>query len=200
MSDKPTIQNLIAASGISGALAGLVAGGAAALLHAPALAWGLMVAGIACLLSWWGLLSWWQRLHEGAQNIKPASEREPDRVYPLRVEVTQYNGHWVDYLDLPVTSDKMVSVCRLLANGGDFSHGGLSGPHRPLSRSEYEALRDEFIGRGLATWRNPHSHHQGVLLTHVGKAVARRIANNGKVTYTHKHTDEAATYASNQAD
>jgi len=60
---------------------------------------------------------------------------------------------------------------------GHFSHASMAGPGKPLSRSEFESLRDAMIARGLAYWVNEHSTNQGCRLTHAGQAVMRGLAS-----------------------
>ena len=67
-------------------------------------------------------------------------------------------------------------MARRVNAGVGFSHAGLAGPHKPLSRSEFEALRDEFVARGLAVWRNPEAHGQGLELTAAGRGMCRKFA------------------------
>ena len=105
------------------------------------------------------------------------------KVYPTttKVEIVATDpagefsaGRWAD---LKVNLGSLNEVARRLAAGSSFSHAGLAGPGRPLSRSEYEVLRDEFIARGLAYWRSPGSHSQGVCLSRAGVAVMRHFAS-----------------------
>lgn len=101
------------------------------------------------------------------------------QVSKVRVEVISDGGRQGDYLDLPegFSVELMADVCqRLLRSGASFSMGYLSGNGKPLSRSEFELLRDLFIGRGLAVWNNARSKNQGVTLTAPGRAVVKRFA------------------------
>lgn len=169
------------------------------------LAWGAGIgAGITFFL-WLGLLAWWKRLYEVDHGITT-----PEVVYPVEqrvsLAVSWNEGHQGAYLDLPVDLARLHKAARRILDGASFSHAGLAGPHRPLSRAEFEALRDEFIARGLAFWVNPEAHNQGVVLGGAGRALIRRLAGapdptsptlSGtprlppaveKTAYTHMHT------------
>ncbi len=151
----------------------------------PAVPWKLFAATLSgvCLVSWLMVI----RISDqgnGAVTLKPS------KVYPVettRIEITAADpsgafsaGRWAE---LPISRESIDSVARRIAAGASFSHAGLAGPGRPLSRSEYEVLRDEFIARGLAYWINPDSHSQGVELSRAGVAVMEHFAGgDGTVT------------------
>jgi hypothetical protein len=127
----------------------------------------LVLAGV-CLVSWLAV-------------ILPTNDIKP-RIYPTttKVEIVARDpsgayraGVWAD---LPVDPAAMAEVARRINAGVSFSHAGLAGPYKPLSRSQYEALRDAMIARGLAYWINPASHSQGVCLSRAGDAVMRHFA------------------------
>ena len=89
-------------------------------------------------------------------------------------------GRW---LDLPVSQATITQVAKRLDAGGTFGSASLAGPGKPLTRGEFENLRDEFIKRGLAYWRDPAHHAQGCELTKSGQAVIRYfLPQNGRST------------------
>jgi hypothetical protein len=93
-------------------------------------------------------------------------------------------GTWAD---LPISPNTMLSVAKRIEAGSSFSHAGLAGPGRPLNRSQYETLRDEFVKRGFAFWRDPTCHNRGVDLTLAGKSVIKYYAalpQNGRESRT----------------
>ena len=111
------------------------------------------------------------------------------KVYPTttRIEITAKDpaGQFMvgKFADLGLSPAGLNQVAKRLQAGASFSHAGLAGPGRPLSRSEWECLRTEFISRGLAYWINPGSHAQGVELTRAGIAVMDYFCQgNGTVT------------------
>ena len=114
----------------------------------------------------------------------------PSKVYPTttRIQITasdpagQYSAG--RFADLPISIETMRQVAKRINAGASFSHAGLAGPGRPLSRAEFEVLRDEFIARGLAYWRDPGSHSQGCNLTHAGQSVLKHFAAGA----VHAHT------------
>ena len=112
------------------------------------------------------------------------------KVYPVettRIEITasdpagQFSaGRWAD---LNLSREDLQVLAKRINAGASFSHAGLAGPGRPLTRSQYETLRDEFIARGLAYWRSPAAHAQGVELTRAGRAVMEYFSyGNDSVT------------------
>ena len=100
------------------------------------------------------------------------------KVYPVettRIEITASDpaGQFQAgrFADLPCSFQDLGNIAKRLQAGASFSHAGLAGRYRPLSRSQYEALRDAMIARELLYWINPASHSQGVELTRAGRAV-----------------------------
>ena len=77
--------------------------------------------------------------------------------------------------ELPIPREKVRKVAKLLQSGRTFS-GALAGRYKPLSRSEWEALRDWLIDGGHAHWRDQESHSQGVELGRGGAAFFRYYA------------------------
>ena len=89
-------------------------------------------------------------------------------------------GRW---LDLPMSQNTIRQVAKRLAAGGTFGYASLAGPGKPLTRGEFENLRDKFINRNLAYWRDPKHHSQGCELTKSGQAVIRYfLPQNGHDT------------------
>ena len=137
----------------------------------------------------WGALIWTEKL---ASIYNPSRRR--DRIYDaeassvfapstayktIRIELSNSQGGFMDmqYIDLPegITVEKLVKISQMIVSTGYvFSHT-LSGKHAPLSRAEFEALRDILIARGLAKWNNPSARNQGVCLLAPGKAMFRQL-------------------------
>ena len=125
------------------------------------------------------LLVWWVSVRQawrvlGGDLGQVVEIIEPERV---RLQLNHQDGQGADWLDLPVELPRMIAISERVLDGGSFSHASLAGPGRPLSRSEYETLRDVFLARGLASWINPEAHSQGLRLSGKGRAVARGFAS-----------------------
>jgi len=94
-----------------------------------------------------------------------------------RIEIVGDNGRWGEIIDLPLPPELTVETAKLLTSGADFSHASLSGPNKILSRSQWEAFRDELIRKGYARWVNPYAHNQGAILTRKGEAAIHGYAS-----------------------
>ena len=141
-------------------------------------AWALagLAAGLTFGGSWAMSLYWWRSRLTGQARTKVEQE-------PLKVMITASDPSGAYqagvFLSLPGVDQKtMRQVARLVLDGRSFSMGSMSGRNRPLSRSTYTALRDEFISRGLASWVSDKAHSQGVVLTPGGKAFMRWLQNS----------------------
>lgn len=136
-----------------------------------------LAGGVVFGLAWIGGIAWWRNRITGAK-----AKELPAQINQAitRVEVIAQDpsgaflaGAWAD---LPVDTHKLIKMARRVADGASFSHADLAGNHRPLSRSEFEELRSEFLRRGLASWVDPSCHNRGTQLTRAGAAVMRRLA------------------------
>ena len=122
-----------------------------------------------------------------------ASDRVVDRrvfAKTTRVDIVASNPEGVyqsgRFIDLPISEEKIRGVASQFILTESFSMATMAGAGKPLSRTEYEILRDKFITRGLAYWVNDNYHNQGVSLTLAGRALMRRIETSGE-THTHAH-------------
>jgi hypothetical protein len=147
--------------------------------------WGELVGAFIALFSW---LSYLDRFYEGLKAQLPPEKGKKE--ITVRVNAIQEDGHSGIFLDLPLDLDRFIKICHLISNGRDFSLGSLGGNGKPLSRSEFEVLRDYFISRGLAYWVNPHSHNPGVRLSPAGRGIIRHFAELSQNADTHIHTRE----------
>ena len=175
----------LAQSAVSGFLAGGGAWVAATVFDwRDPLVWGIGAYSAVSLLGWLFFRSEWR---EGVNHllgmVRPA-ELQPDKVYPAtvtRIQVVSADpgGAFVvaKNVETPLTPEIVAIVAKRVLKTGSFSHASLAGPGRPLTRSEYEQLRDEFIARGLAYWNCPTSHNRGVGLTRAGMAALDHYAN-----------------------
>ena len=143
---------------------------------------GLVGAGVA-FIAW--VLMQLPRLDPGGR---------PSKVYPTttRIQITASDpaGQFSAgrFADLPISQDDLAKVSQRLIHGASFSHAGLAGPGRPLSRSQYEVLRDAMISRNLCYWINPASHAQGCNLTHAGQSVLKHFTSSA--AHAHKYTSD----------
>lgn len=163
---------------ISGLFAGIAAL-ANAMIFSWSTPWG-WAAGACAVVgagTWVAMIRWWQRLIEHTAGIVDAGVHAVPEDQPTRIEIIRDDGNYIDgqFVDLDIDRDRMIQLGRMLINGSSFSHA-LAGPGRPLLRSEYEILRDQWLKAGLVRWRNDHSHNQGLVVTGKGKAVARGYA------------------------
>jgi hypothetical protein len=168
---------------MSGTLAGAL-GGSAATVYGwddPA-AWAVLGGIVTALLTWIIYRGEWRHALNVVLGVTQPDETQPTVEYPqvTRIEVISQDpqgafmaGVWCD-IDLP--PEQVSQAARRVRDTGSFSHATLAGPGRPLTRSEYETLRDAFISRGLVTWINPGAHAQGLTLTAAGRAAVRRLA------------------------
>jgi hypothetical protein len=139
-----------------------------------------LAGGVVFLLAWMGGVMWWR-----GRIVGKVKEPGPAQVYPstaTRVEIVASDpsgvylaGAWAD---LPVDLPKLIKLARrVVLDRASFSMADLCGRHKPLSRSEFEELRLEFIARGLLVWCNPEAHAQGCELTRAGGAVLRHLSD-----------------------
>jgi hypothetical protein len=168
---------------ITGTLVGAMVGSAATVWNKPEpLIWAVLAFTITTFLSWVGYRSEWRRALDVVLGVTLPAEPQPATEYPqeLRIQITASDpsgafaaGRWID---LPLPLELVTQAARRVEATGEFSHAALAGPGKPLSRSQFETLRAEFLTRGLAYWNSPSSHNQGVSLTAAGRATVRRLA------------------------
>ena len=124
----------------------------------------------------------WFQTETVRQPGQPQIHQVRDRV---EVEVSKPDEKAMQFLDLPGTGDQLGQLARGVLAGRSFSEAEWSGGGRPYARSEFRELRGELLARGLLEWRNDNAPAQGVQLTAPGRAVFRRIAQNGARTHAH---------------
>ena len=150
----------------------------------PSWAFGGLVGAITAMLAWLVIL--------GCDSIVTPIKNKGVGIVPLKQQTTKIQivgdassfqaGRW---LDLPCSVQDLAQIAKRLQAGASFSHAGLAGRYRPISRSQYEALRDVMLQRGLLYWINPAAHSQGVELTRAGRAVIRHFSEgDSTVTFS----------------
>lgn len=170
----------------TGFLVGL-AGGALASLEA----WtdpgkvGFVIGASMAAVTWLLLLRRWLELCAvAAYGVDESGVADPggtDRPGPggesqlVRVQFSE--GRQMQLVDLPANLEQLVTLAGGLLAGATFSESSWTGSGAAFTRSEFKALRDEFLRRGWAVWRRPESPAQGVALTRQGQAVVRHFAS-----------------------
>ena len=100
----------------------------------------------------------------------------------VKVEITTRDNNGKvrrqSYLNLPISEVQLLALARGLTNGVALAQSAWIGKGGPLSRAEFDSVRDRLILYGLAEWVNPDARAQGCVMTRAGRAVMRRIAEN----------------------
>lgn len=121
------------------------------------------------MLQRWHNITWsldmWRPDSSGPQVLTNQVDR-------IQIDVRQDNRS-TQILHLGLSAEKLASVARLVLGGRSFSEREFLGL---LSQSEFRALRDELIKRGMLAWRNGESPQQGADFTVFGRQVMRRLA------------------------
>jgi hypothetical protein len=134
-------------------------------------------------LSWLVFRSQWRRSLDVILGVilpeEPAAPEIYQAVTRVQVVSTDHTGAFIKAVncEFSLEEDLLQQAAKRVQDTGSFSHASLSGPGKPLTRNEFEAMRDEFISRGLAYWAHPRSHNRGVALTVAGKRTIARLAN-----------------------
>ncbi len=166
---------------VSGLLFGLVLG-----ILAWALDWprpwvfGLIGGVAAIFVAWLSLLGRWLSWIEALLGVDLNRDGVISRNLSderLRVAVLDRDGTRGVFLDLPIDEGRMIALADGLMRGKSLSESSWIGSQGIFSRSEFYALRDELIKRGLLRWVNPRAHSQGVELTPGGRALVRHFAS-----------------------
>ena len=80
---------------------------------------------------------------------------------------------------LPIAQElrrKLPAVAHRIMNGTPFSESAMTGTGRPLTRSEFQMLRDIFLQQQLCAWKDPEHHTLGVRFTGYGRSFLRQEA------------------------
>ena len=98
----------------------------------------------------------------------------PAPAYGIKAEVKSREG-W-QFATLPGEPASLHYMAQMVSRGSSFSER--TATSAGLSQPEWMALRDEFITRGWAHWKNADRPQVGVALLGAGRAVLRSIAAN----------------------
>jgi len=131
----------------------------------------------------WGTFVWSDRLARMYEpRIFPQEAEIPTEMkHTVRIELADLTTDGmgeVKWIDLPegITIKSLAITADILrTNGWNFSHS-ICGGSKPLTRKQFETLRDLMIANGLAEWKSPHSHNLGVNLTPPGKSMFSKIS------------------------
>jgi len=133
---------------------------------------------LALVAIWARILFSWLHFALPSQEPKPeivqAQEPQPMKIMIAETEGNYSKGVW---LEIPgIAPEVLAEVAELVLAGHNFSMGSMSGRYKPLSRNQYEAMRDRLIESGALSWASDKSHSQGVTITKPGLALFRCIA------------------------
>jgi hypothetical protein len=139
------------------------------------LGWGAFFGAFVALGSW---LSYINKFYAAMLGVYSQTKRDNEpKDYQFQVEAIQEDGRTGFFLDLPFDQDKFNEVCRYVSRHNfEFSQALLSGRGKLLGRSDFEALRAQMIGAGLAQWVSGRSHSQGTQLTSSGRGIVKHYA------------------------
>jgi hypothetical protein len=174
----------LAQSVITGVFIGLASGAGAAVLHFEQPV--TIGAALGCCVmagSWLSYRGRWAHMLEALAGVdldKDGVIGEPPPPQPTgtTIEIISEDRRAGDYVFLPgIEPERLQQLGAGLMAGQSFNQAAWTGSGRPFSRREFEALRGEFLRRGLCTWRNPAAPAQGCELTPPGEAVARYFAH-----------------------
>lgn len=124
-------------------------------------------------------VAWSYGYGQAEDRLQRAYAEEVKRMHKLR-ETTRFEVHVVDdagaqwgaFIEC-VPGRKVYDALKRVAGGGrGFSQRDMTGI---LTRSEFDALRDELISRGFLAWRNQDAKQQGVDWTRPGLALLRAV-------------------------
>lgn len=131
-----------------------------------------LVAAFGAAAAWLASVRWWRRQLSSSEVSSPLSYVEPE---PVRIELLYPNG--ADFIDLPVSMDKLTALARGLSSGASFTEASwCGGSNKVFSRAEFVQLRDEMLRRGLLELNSPSTAARGYRLTRGGAACVRYLA------------------------
>jgi hypothetical protein len=151
--------------------------------------WGI----IGCAIGYAGTLligfAWWRSLMDPPVTQPGAGQPGQTRINYIQHEANAPYA-WGVFVDLPLTQEQLEAFATMLTRDPSLTHARFAGARKLLMRSIYELTLDKLIMSGLARWNNAHAHQQGAALTHSGRALMRRIAEQAASTRTHMHIRE----------
>lgn len=165
----------------------LVCGLAALLLATPVAiwqgwpAWSVLIAGMAGFVyAWLALMKYFNSLLRITEHVIP--DKQPAPAQPevktrrVRLEIQEDNQHETR-VELPIDADKLATVAKACLNGRPFSVANMAGRGKPLTRAEYETLRDWLLSCDYLRWVDDSNRQAGVIFTKKGEALLRALAS-----------------------
>ena len=147
----------------------------------------LYLSGTGVMLGFlWGSIVWSERLaktyhprrYETTVSTKEnTANRKPVEIYLTSGSHAFPKGEII-VLPKEIEISQLVETGKLLVSNGYSFATSISGSGMPLSRPQYEALRDLLIAKGLAKWKSEKSHQLGCELTTPGKALFKQLATH----------------------
>jgi hypothetical protein len=173
----PTLVTaLLIASLGAGLFVGLSAAAVVMVYRAP-WQWALAAGGAGAAACFVWLLT--RVISEGKPTPKPKTPPAVKQYNTTQLAVTVQEPkspyHWGVFMDLPIDDEQLERVCAILNRDPRYDGARLYGPGRPMSRGEFEQVRDIWIQRGIVQWVNDRAHQQGAILSPVGRASVRRV-------------------------
>lgn len=92
---------------------------------------------------------------------------------PVKLRIDRDNG--ADFIKLPFDTPTLRRVALSLKAGKPFTVNGMTGAGAPLSRAEYNSLRDAMLDHGFIAWKDAANRNQGVEFTAEGDALLDEI-------------------------
>ncbi|MFH1566817.1 MAG: hypothetical protein ABIL09_02385, partial [Gemmatimonadota bacterium] len=92
------------------------------------------------------------------------------------LQVISEDGRRIVNHELPVGEDRLGTFARGVLAGKPLTQREWSRPGSPLSRGQFEEVRDFMLQRGYAVWRDESKPQLGIELTEKGRAALERIA------------------------
>lgn len=140
-----------------------------------------LVGATAFALAWLLLLGRFNGLLVAREFIQSrAPDPLPDDRPVPRVVVEVHDrgsaGSQVQIAELPVDVDRLGTLARAVASGQELSYGRWTGRGKLLSRGELGAVYDWLVRCGLAYWKNPDRHQEGLEFTAGGRRLWARLA------------------------
>lgn len=136
------------------------------------------VGGVTWSVTWFLLLrehrrSLWQV--ETYQQERLAAPAPAAAAIGVKLQVQEDDTHF-RFAELPIDRGTLGAVARAVANGRSFTVAGMTGRGKPLSRSQYETLREWLFSADYARWVDDGNHASGVEFTAKGRAFWRALA------------------------
>jgi len=167
---------------------------------AIALRWSVGVPAVAAALAlffvWFWRLMKWESLLWATERItgvdidRDGKVGEPGR-RTVQLEISNpEKPSGLQYLNVPEEMyPKLIEVAsRVIMSSTPFSQATMTGKGRPLSRNEFNDLRDLFVARGVAVWRDENHPQRGIRFTPYGMSVMRRLLEKESAAYARMRT------------